>query len=118
MKFQGLPAINFKIPGCSSIQYLESVRPILSEERFKKMEKLAEEFKVRFTLYCFTFTLFLFILIFKVLLIYPRMDSARGFNVTWFGNLGGPQTMYVINIIGAGEPQSFRLTRMEIKTSF
>ena len=45
------------------------------------------------------------------------MDSARGFNVTWSGNLGGPQTMYVINIIGAGEPQSFRLTRMEIKTS-
>lgn len=26
-------------------RYLESVRPILSEERFKKMEKLAEEFK-------------------------------------------------------------------------
>ena len=62
-------------------------------------------------------TLFLLVLIFKVLLIYPRMDSARGFIVTWFGNLGGPQTMYVINIIGAGEPQSFRLTRMEIKTS-
>lgn len=47
---------NNKIPVRSSIQYLESVRPILSEERFKKMEKLAEEFKVRFTLYCFTFT--------------------------------------------------------------
>ena len=44
------------MPGCSSIQYLESVRPILSEERFKKMEILAEEFKVRFTLYCFTLT--------------------------------------------------------------
>ena len=29
-----------------SLQYLESVRPVLSEERFKKMEKLAEDFKV------------------------------------------------------------------------
>lgn len=27
-------------------QYLRSVRPVLSEERFKKMETLAEEFKV------------------------------------------------------------------------
>ena len=47
---------NNKIPGCSPIQYLESVRPVLSEERFKKMEKLAEQFKVRFTLYYFSFT--------------------------------------------------------------
>ena len=45
------------MPGCSSIQYLKSVRPVLSEERFKKMEKLAEEFKVRFTLYLSCFTL-------------------------------------------------------------
>ena len=27
-------------------QYLESVRPVLSEERFKEMEKLAVDFKV------------------------------------------------------------------------
>lgn len=27
-------------------QYLESVRPVLSEERFKEMEKLAIDFKV------------------------------------------------------------------------
>ena len=28
------------------LQYLESVRPVLSEERFKEMEKLAVDFKV------------------------------------------------------------------------
>ena len=27
-------------------QYLESVRPVLCEERFKEMERLAEDFKV------------------------------------------------------------------------
>lgn len=31
---------------CVLFQYLESVRPVLSEERFKEMEKLAEDFKV------------------------------------------------------------------------
>lgn len=45
------------------------------------------------------------------------MDLARSFSVTWFGNLGGPQTMYVINIIGAVEPQPSGLTKMEIKKS-
>jgi len=41
-----LQQINHNLYCLCIFQYLESVRPVLSEERFKEMEKLAVDFKV------------------------------------------------------------------------